>query len=158
MRRMAIIAAGCAAALGLAACGSEDTPETPSACIAPASAYLSALAGAPDPVRLDGTTPISDCLVEEQAAGPLTEVGGSMVEAATELNRLTRRGDARAATELGYLVGAVDEGASSTGGIHRDLVLRVESAAGYGGASGGGLPPGLQRDYDHGFAAGRATG
>jgi hypothetical protein len=155
---MAIIAAGCAAALGFGACGSEDPPETPSACIAPASAYLSALAGAPDPVRLDGTTPISDCLVEEQAAGPLTEVGGSMVEAATELNRQTRRGDARAAMELGYLVGAVDEGASSTGGIHRDLVLRVESAAGYGGSSGEGLPPGLQRDYDHGFDAGRATG
>jgi hypothetical protein len=152
VRRMAIIAAGCAVALGLGACGSSDPPETPSACLAPASAYLGALEAAPDPVELDGTTPISGCLVEEQAAGPLTEVGGAMVEAATELNHRTRRGDARAATELGYLVGAVDEGASSTGGIHRDLVLRVESAAGYA------LPPGLQRDYDHGLAAGRATG
>jgi hypothetical protein len=153
---MAIIAAGCAAALG--ACGSDDPPDTPSACLAPANAYLSALEVAPDPVRLEGTTSISDCLVEEQAAGPLTEAGGAMVEAATELNRRTRRGDARAATELGYLVGAVDEGASSTGGIHRDLALRVESAAAFGGASGDGLPPDLRRDYDHGFAAGRATG
>jgi hypothetical protein len=155
---MAIIAAGCAAALGLGACGSSDAPDTPSACLAPASAYLSALEAAPDPVRLEGTTPISGCLVEEQAAGPLTEVGGAVVHAATELNGRARRGEAGAATELGYLVGAVDEAASSTGGIHRDLVLRVESAAGYGGSSGESLPPALQRDYDHGFAAGRATG
>ena len=32
---------------------------------------------------------------------------------------------------LGYLVGAVQEGASETSGIHTDLVRRIESAARY---------------------------
>jgi hypothetical protein len=153
---MAIIAAGCAAVLG--ACGSDDPPETPSACLAPAGAYLRALEVAPDAVRLDGTTPISDCLVEEQAAGPLTEVGGSIVEGATQLNQRALSGDRGAAAELGYLVGAVEQGASETGGIHRDLVLRVQSAASFAGASGRGLDPDAQREYDHGFSAGRAAG
>jgi hypothetical protein len=158
MRRMAIIVAGCAAVLGLGSCGSSEPPETPSACLVPASAYLGALESAPDAVRLDGTTPISACLVEEQPAGPLTEVGGSIVEAATELNQRALAGASKAASELGYLVGAVEEGASDTGGIHRDLVLRVESAAGFAGSAGTGLDGNLQREYDHGFAAGRATG
>jgi hypothetical protein len=159
VRRIAIIAAGCAALGGLlAACGSSEAPETPTACLAPESAYLQALESAPDQVRLDGTTPISDCLVEEQDAGPLGQVGGAMVAAATGLNRRALRGDGEAATELGYLVGAAEQGAGDTGGIHRDLILRLESAATYAGPAGEGLDPEVQRDYDHGFSAGRATG
>ena len=158
MRRIAIIAAGCAALGVPAACGSSEAPETPTACLTPESAYLQALESAPDPVRLDGSTAISDCLVEEQDAGPLGQVGEAMVGAATELNRRALRGDGQAATELGYLVGAAERGAEDTGGIHRDLILRVESAATYAGPSGEGLDPEVQRDYDHGFSAGRATG
>jgi hypothetical protein len=160
VRRTAIIAAGCAAVLGLASCGASEPPDTPVACLAPSSAYLSALEVAPGQVRLDGTTPISACLVEEQPAGPLTEVGESMVAAATELNRQALRGEAagQSATELGYLVGAAEQGASGTGGIHRDLVLRLESAARYGGASGDALPDGFQANYDRGYDAGHAAG
>jgi hypothetical protein len=151
---MPIIAAGCAAALGLGSCGSSEPPETPSACLAPASAYLSALAAAPGDVRLDGTTSISNCLVEEQAAGPLGEVGKSMVKAATELNRRVLHGDSRQdAVELGYLVGAAEAGASNTGGIHRDLVLRIETAAHYAGPHGDALPPGFEAAFAEGQAA-----
>ena len=149
-----MIAVGCAAALGLGSCGSSDPPETPSACLAPASAYVSALEAAPGDVRLDGTTSISDCLVEEQEAGPLGEVGRSMVEAATELNRRVLHGDSRQdAVELGYLVGAAEAGASNTGGIHRDLVLRIESAARYAGPQGDSLPPGFDAAFAEGHAA-----
>ena len=151
---MAIIAAGCAAAIALGSCGSSEPPETPAACLAPASAYRSALGSAPGEVRLDGTTPISDCLVEEQDAGPLAEVGKSMVAAATELNRRVLDGAPReAAVELGYLVGAVEAGASKTGGIHHDLELRIESAAHYGGPRGDALPAG----FDAAFAEGEAA-
>ena len=158
VRRIAIIVAGFAAVGWLAVCGSSESPETPTACLASESAYLQALESAPDPVRLDGTTPISDCLVEEQDAGPLGQVGGAMVGAATELNRRALRGDDEAASELGYLVGAAEQGAENTGGIHRDLILRLESAATYARPSGNGLDADVQRDYDHGFSAGRATG
>jgi hypothetical protein len=146
--------AGLAAAAALSSCGSSEPPETPGACLAPASAYLSALEAAPGDVRLAGTTAISDCLVEEQEAGPLAEVGKAMVAAATELNRRVLNGAPRQdAIELGYLVGAAEQGASNTGGIHHDLVLRLESAARYAGAQGDSLPPGFEAAFDEGRAA-----
>jgi hypothetical protein len=149
-----LILAALAAAAALSACGSSEPPDTPSACLAPAATYLSALEAAPGDVRLEGTTPIGDCLVEEQAAGPLGEVGKSMVDAATELNRRVLQGGShQAAVELGYLVGAAEAGASTTGGIHRDLVLRVESAARYAGPQGDSLPPGFEAAFDEGRAA-----
>lgn len=113
----------------LAGCGSDDA-ETPSACLAPAGAYLEALADAPGEVRLDGTTPISDCIVSSQEGGELSQVGSATVEAATELNAEARRDPAGDATvQLGYLVGAVQEGAAETGGIHTDLIRRLDTAA-----------------------------
>ena len=149
-----MILAALAAVAALSSCGSSQPPETPSACLAPASAYLSALEAAPGDVRLKGDTPISDCLAEEQDAGPLAQVGKSMVAAATVLNRQALHGASRqAAVELGYLVGAAEAGASKTGGIHHDLVLRLESAAHYAGPQGDALPPG----FDAGFAEGRAA-
>jgi len=129
-------------------------PETPSACLAPAGVYLTALEAAPGDVRLDGTTAITDCLVEEQEAGPLSEVGRSMVAAATELNRRVLHGGPRqTAVELGYLVGSVQAGASETSGIHRDLELRIESAAHYAGPQGDALPPGFEAAFAEGQAA-----
>jgi hypothetical protein len=154
VRRSSVILAALAAAAALSSCGSSEPPETPAACLAPASAYLSALGAAPGDVRLEGTTPISDCLVEEQEAGPLAEVGKSMVSAATELNRRVLNGASRqVAVELGYLVGAAEAGASTTGGVHRDLVLRLESAARYAGPQGDGLPPGFEAAFEEGHAA-----
>jgi hypothetical protein len=154
VRRSPSILAALAAAAALAGCGSSEPPETPSACRAPASAYLSALEAAPGDVRLEGTTPISGCLVEEQEAGALAEVGKAMVAAATELNRRVLHGASRqTAVELGYLVGAVEARASQTGGIHHDLELRIESAARYAGPQGDSLPPGFEAAFDEGQAA-----
>jgi hypothetical protein len=143
----------------LAGCGSSKAPSTPTACLAPARAYTEALAAAPGEVRLGGKTPISGCLVEEQEAGPLSQVGAAMVTAATELNRRALAGASdQPAIELGYLVGAATEGASTTGGIHHDLVLRLESAARYPGKGQDALPAGFDDAYEQGFAAGRSTG
>jgi hypothetical protein len=74
---------------------------------------------------LDGTTAISSCLVADQPAGSLQTVGKSIIDAATELNReILRDSDPRTIVRLGYLVGAAQEGAAGTGGIHRDLVRK----------------------------------
>jgi hypothetical protein len=158
VRRTTIIAVAMAAA-ALAGCGSSDAPSTPASCLAPASAYVDALDDAPGEVRLAGGTPISGCLVEEQEAGPLSQVGAAMVAAATELNRraLAGAGD-QTAIELGYLVGAATEGASTTGGIHHDLILRLESAARYQGKGPKKLPPGFDAAYERGYAAGQSSG
>jgi hypothetical protein len=160
VRPSAIIAVAAAlAAVAPAGCGSSDPPSTPTACLSASSAYVDALADAPGEVRLNGTTPISDCLVDEQDAGPLSQVGAAMVAAATELNRraLAGAGD-QIAVELGYLVGAAAEGASTTAGIHRDLILRLESAARYRGKDQEDLPPGFEAAYERGYAAGQSSG
>lgn len=143
----------------VAGCGSDEPPETPAACLAPASIYLEALETAPGEVALDGTTPISSCLVEEQAPGPLQTVARSVIDAATELNRQARANpDSAAVGRLGYLVGAVQEAAASTGGIHEDLVLRLDSAARYVGPGGRPFPAAFERSFGEGWAAGQADG
>ena len=140
-------------------CGSGDPPETPSACLGPASAYLAALEAAPAEVLLESSTPISDCLVEDQATGALQQMGTSMVGAATELNSEVRAGAKPArATQLGYLVGAVREGASQTAGIHQDLILRLESAARYPGRDADSFDAAFERAFGEGYAAGQASG
>src|SRR4051812_7656764 len=108
--RITLMAAGAALVL-LTGCGNEDAPQTPAACLQPASAYLKALEEAPGEVRLDGATPISSCLVPDQASGALQTVGKSVIGAATELNRqILDDPDPRTIVRLGYLVGAVQEG------------------------------------------------
>jgi hypothetical protein len=151
--------AGLAAVFALGGCGSDDPPETPAACLLPAGDYLAALDAAPGEVRLGGTTAISSCLVSDQASGALQTVGKSIVDAATELNTEVRRaGDRRAIVELGYLVGAVQEGAAVTGGIHRDLVLRLDAAARFTGPEGEAFGAGFERAFGEGYAAGQASG
>jgi hypothetical protein len=141
-----------------AGCGSDDTPETPVACLEPTSGYLEALQAAPGEVRLAGTTPISACLVEEQEAGALAQVGQAVVGAATRLNAEVRRtGDEAATVQLGYLIGAVQEGASTTGGIHEDLTLRVDAAANFT-PGGRPFPAGLERALGEGYVAGQRDG
>lgn len=153
----------------LAGCGSDDAPATPAACIAPASEYVAALQAAPGDVRLDGTTAISLCVIKEQDPGALATVGEGVVGAATELNReiLRLREDAsaganaelgRTAVRLGYLVGSVQEAAAQTGGIHQDLVLRLDSAARFTGQRGEPFSVELERALSQGYNAGQETG
>jgi hypothetical protein len=140
----------------LAGCGgSQDDDETPAACLATNQVYLRALERAPGPVRLGGSTPISDCLVPAQEAGQLASVGQEMIVAATKLNGEARRDPGgHAAVELGYLIAAAAKGADA---IHTDLVRRLNSAAQFS-ETGAALPASFQRAFGRGYAAGRATG
>ena len=153
---MAWLAASAALALGACSSGGDD--ETPAACLAPASDYLTALEAAPSEVRLDGSTPISDCIVSGQDPAELAQAGESMIEAATELNAAARRDPAGEDTvRLGYLVGAVQKGAADTGGIHADLVRRLDAAAHFA-PEDERLPASFERTLDEGFAVGRESG
>jgi hypothetical protein len=147
-----------AALSAVTGCGSSGSPDTPEACLSGPGTYLHALEAAPADVRLDGSVAIGDCLVEEQGAGEIADVGRSMIAAATRLNAQGRHDPAGPApVELGYLVGVIEQAADSTGGIHQDLVRRLETAARF--APGGqALPPQFSRGFGQGFAAGQAGG
>lgn len=146
-----------ALALVLAAGCSSDGGETPRACLGEGAYYLAALERAPDPVRLSGATPISDCLTSSQGAGELNTVGTAALGAARALNRRARRRPGGAeTTSLGYLVGAVQRGASRTGGIHADLVRRLDEAARFNRGRAFGV--GFERAFGRGYAAGRRGG
>ena len=141
----------------VAGCGSDEE-QAPAACLGGKDMYLAALEGAPGEVRLADDVAISDCLVEAQAGGELGQVGEGMVAAATELNRRAQDDPAGGATtQLGYLVGAAQEAASTTGGIHEDLVLRLDSAARFS-EGGRGLGAAFERTFGQGYAAGQASG
>jgi len=143
-------------ALLVAGCGSSDGGDTPAACLAPAATYLKALEAAPDPVRLAAETPISGCLVKDQSAGDLADVGASLVRAATLLSAAAQKNPgAQQTLRLGYLVGAVQEGASETSGIHTDLVRRIEASARYLKPRG---TSSFDLAYARGYAAGRSGG
>lgn len=156
--RAFLISVAAAVAVAAGGCGSGDESETPSACLAPPSAYLAALEAAPDPVALAGGTRIGECLVPGQEPGALAQVGSSVVTAATRLNGEAREQPGGDATvELGYLVGAVQEAAASTGGIHEDLTLRLDSAARFR-PDGGTFPLSFERAFGTGYAAGQSAG
>jgi hypothetical protein len=139
----------------LTGCGSSQNDQAPAACLVPSGGYLRALERAPAPVRLGGTTPISDCLVPEQEAGQLGTIGHEMIVTATRLNAEARRAPGgQAALQLGYLIGAVSKGADP---IHTDLVRRLNASAHFS-QSGGALPASFERAFGRGYAAGRASG
>lgn len=138
-------------------CGSQDD-STPVACKEGADAYLKALAAAPGTVELDGGTPISDCLAENQQGGDLAAVGTALVEAATELNAEAReRPSSDAALRLGYLIGAAQRAADRTEGIHADLLRRLTVAARYAPGRQP-LSPAFLAAYRQGYDAGHAGG
>ncbi len=142
-----------AALVPTAGCGSAEE-KTPAACLAGPAAYSRALRGTLAVVRLEGGTPLSACLIQNQSAGELTQVGAAMVAVATSLNaRVRADGGVTAARRLGYLIGAARRGAEDTNGIHANLVARLEAAAEFS-PGGTGLPPRLATAYRTGIVAG----
>ena len=154
-RRAGIVVGLIAAVSLIAGCEGSDEPATPVACREGSEAYIAALADAPGEVLLgDGTTRISACLVRAQPGGPLADVGGAMVAAATELNVEARDNPGGPANiALGYLLGAARAGAEDTGGIHTDLIRRLEAAARLS-PGGAPLPPEFSAALAEGIAAG----
>lgn len=153
MRAPTAIVLAALALLGIAGCGKQDNA-TPVACLEGSSAYLEALTSAPGEVRLNGETPIGECLAENQQGGNLATVGTALVETATKLNAEARAepgGDAN--LQLGYLIGAVAGGAERTEGIHTDLIRRLTVAARYAPGREP-LPPAFLATYRQGYDAG----
>jgi hypothetical protein len=151
------IAIGLSALAVLAGCGGPSG-STPVACLEGTSAYVKALGDAPGAVRVNGETPISDCLTENQHGGELATVGTAMVAAATKLNADARADPGGAASlQLGYLLGAAERGAARTDGIHAELIRRLSTAARYS-PDNRPLPPAFQSTYREGFDAGQAGG
>lgn len=152
--RSSIALIATAAILAGAGCGAKKNDLAPAACLVTSNGYLRALESAPGEVRLAGTTPISACLVPEQSAGELANIGREMIVAATKLNAEARRGSAAATLRLGYLIGAVAKGADA---IHTDLVRRLNSAARFS-QTGGTLSASFERAFGRGYAAGHTSG
>ncbi len=153
MRRLSALVLSAAA---LAGCGS-DSSGTPSACLGTGEDYLAALESAPGEVRLGGETAISDCLVPSQEPGALATVGEATTAAARRLSFDARRDpEGDAPVRFGYLVGAVQKGASTTGGVHADLVRRLEAER----FAEDGNSPGaeFEQGFGEGYSAGQATG
>jgi hypothetical protein len=114
--------------LALCACGRGGTAALPAACQFPGgtASIRQALARAPGEVRVDGT-PLSKCLVREADASDVQAVGAAYVDVASDLAARVRAAPhSPAATQLGYLVGAVHRGAAKTAGIHYELEHRLD--------------------------------
>jgi hypothetical protein len=155
MLKRVAVALLAAAIAGIAGCGSTQDDQAPAACLVDNQAYLKALGHAPGPVRLAGTTPISDCLVPQQGGGQLASIGQEMIVAATKLNAESRRDPAGPAPlPLGYLLGAISKGADA---IHTDLVRRLNAAAHFS-ETGGTLSAAFERAFGRGYAAGHQSG
>jgi len=154
MRAPIAILAGTAAILVAAGCGAVSDG-TPAPCLDNVDAYVGALREAPAEVKLGGEVPIGDCLSENQMGGDLATVGTAMVGAATRLNSAARANpEGPAGLELGYLLGAVQARAERTGGVHDELLRRLDAAARYS-PGGRPLPPRFLHAYRLGLAAGR---
>ena len=156
MQRLSI--AALALALLVAGCGDGTDDSTPVACLEGARTYLAALEDAPGEVALEGETPISECLAQNQTGAALAEVGAAMLTAATKLNAEARAEPAGAASvQLGYLLGATKRAADRSAGIHAELLRRLSAAARYS-PDNQPLPPAFLRAYRRGYEAGVERG
>ena len=123
--RRAVAATALAATAFVVGCARDESPTVPAACKEGRESLRRALAGAPGPVSLGGTT-LSDCLVRAREPVDAARVGGGYVGVASDLgDRMRARPQGREALELGYLVGAVRRGAVASQGIHDELLRRV---------------------------------
>lgn len=120
-----VTAAACAVALLAIGCSTEDQSPVPVECKATPEAVARALERAPEPVTLGGTS-IPDCFTRASDPADIQAMGLALTETAADLSASARaRPESEAAVRLGYLVGAVEAGASGTQGIHDELMRRL---------------------------------
>ncbi|MGI8727497.1 MAG: hypothetical protein ACR2K6_07440 [Solirubrobacterales bacterium] len=139
-------------------CG-EEVETTPTACLSGPKPIVEALQAESTTALIGGEVPLQDCLVREQPPGELNTVGEAMITVATQLNVTAREADTRAdrddaAARLGYLLGAAEEAASETAGVHEDLIRRLNSAARFT-EDGGTTSAAFERSYGAGYATAR---
>ena len=138
-----------------AGCGASDSPPVDAACTASPDAIERALARAPAPVALPSGTRLSECVAGARSDADLQNTGLVLSRTADHLAERAQRGDAAAALDLGYLVGAARRGAARTNGTNAELAHRMESAARVLVAGG---RPGVAGALQRGMHAGEATG
>jgi hypothetical protein len=114
------------AACALAGCSSKHDPPA-LACIQSARDVRTALRAAPGHVALSDGTTLADCVGAAREASDLQNVGATFVTAASDLEPMAHR-NPRVALRLGFLVGAVERGASRTSGLQDELVNRMRGA------------------------------
>jgi hypothetical protein len=149
IRRIAVAAVPAACiAVALAGCGRDRSEPLPPICMQGPGAVLKALANAPGNVAMHGT-PISRCFNRDANGDDVEIVGTNLLAAAQQLGDRARAGDARAALQLGYLIGAARKGARRNG-LGAEIVRRLESEAAAGA--------GPQAAYDRGLRAGLSGG
>jgi hypothetical protein len=109
-----------------AGCG-NDTKPVPVACLEGAKPMRAALADAPRAVRLEDGTKLSECFTRAANPAQIQQVGATFIEVAERLAPQARKNpNGAAATQLGYLMGAVRNGADGTQGIHYEAQRRIE--------------------------------
>ncbi|MFL5893996.1 MAG: hypothetical protein ACJ76Z_02640, partial [Thermoleophilaceae bacterium] len=111
------------------------------ACAGDSAALVKALAKAPGRVLVDGE-PISHCFTANEDAADVQALGTSLVGAAQRLGDRAAS-DARAALELGYLIGAARRG-SERSSVTAEMVRRLEGEAGRVGSNASAYKRGLR--------------
>lgn len=133
----------------LAGCGEGPLPQ---ACLqADAGDVATLLRAAPQDARLAGGTALSTCIDRAESDAELQNLGVVLVAVADELVARSRH-DARAAFELGFLIGAAERGAGPTGGVQAELVQRLQQTIAFD------VTPAVQAEVERGLTAGRASG
>lgn len=117
------IAIGTALVALAAGCGDEPEPLPPACSDGPESVRV-ALRAAPGPVRLPGGTRLSDCVARATNDAELQQVGFSLTPVADDL---AEAATPESALQLGYLLGAVRQGAARSNGVALELVRRMEN-------------------------------
>jgi hypothetical protein len=140
-----------ACALLLSACGKEKHTLAP-VCVEADAPILTALEAAPGTVTLRGGVRLSDCVDDARSDADLQTLGLLYGDVARKLAERAG-GSNRAATRLGYLIGAVRRGAAHSNGIHAELVRRLEQTPGIGGPA-----PARRSAFERGLAAGERRG
>jgi hypothetical protein len=144
-----------ALALGAATAGGCDQRKAfkpPAVCSSSVDAVLVALRAAPGPARLDGDVALSTCVNQSRSDADLQTIGALLTAAGDRL-AVTVDGNDTAALQLGYLIGAARRGASTTNGIHAEIIRRLEQTTGLDGPA---LPQ--RAAYARGLRAGERVG
>ena len=116
------------AAIGALAGCREDPASPPTACFE-RSAVRAALATTSGARRLADGTAISRCVELSTSDEFLQDLGLVLTDVAHVLAERALDGDAAAAEQLGYLVGAVGKGSERGQGVQLELARRLESSA-----------------------------
>ncbi|MGI8440810.1 MAG: hypothetical protein ACR2NV_11600 [Thermoleophilaceae bacterium] len=113
-------------ALLLSACARQEEVRVPVECKAGRAAVRAALARAPKPVTVEGR-PLSSCFTTTSNSADIAEVGEEHLAVASALaDKARAQPGGPEATRLGYLIGAVRRGASTTQGTNDEMVRRLE--------------------------------